>query len=319
MLNNDRSNKIIKACGNTLISLLFFALIPLSSAQAQVKGKLDVTTYQTPSGYTAADSSKVARSFVKKYGGNKFSIITIYASTGSFGSPTTDFSRRWKQLIGDIATEKTVPKIEQTTAKNVKIATGAGAVNFQGVNAVAALTTLTVNGRLITVSCVFNDEQGAKDYQAFMEGLDLDDALVNQTATTATTTTNPSNIAQKPNNAVTRPSSSQSFIGRWKLKIYTGGLYARGVAGTVYSYGRDPNVILDYTFNSNGTFKSLVPKLSLGTYKVSNNILKMNFRDGTVEQYTYSFEEANGPNGTIFRYMLLKGANNTESVRFHLE
>jgi hypothetical protein len=117
----------------------------------------------------------------------------------------------------------------------------------------------------------------------------------------------------------TQIGSSQSFIGRWKLKIYTGGLYAGGVAGTVYSYGRDANVILDYTFNSDGTFKSLVPKLILGTYKVNNNILKMNFRDGTVKQYSYSFEEANGPNGTTFRYLLLKEPGTNEPVRFHLE
>jgi hypothetical protein len=189
-------------------------------------------------------------------------------------------------------------------------------VNFQGVNAVAALTTLTINGRLITVSCIFNDEQGAKDYQAFMEGLDLDDALVNQTANVAN---NSSASQENPSITETQATSNQRFVGRWKLKIYTGGLYARGVAGTVYSYGRDSNVILDYTFNSDGTFKSLVPKLVLGTYKVSGNILKMSFRDGTVKQYTYSFEEANGPNGTIFRYMLVKEASNTEPVRFHLE
>jgi hypothetical protein len=135
----------------------------------------------------------------------------------------------------------------------------------------------------------------------------------------ATTVTNPSNTSQKSNIAETQTASSQRFIGRWKLKIYTGGSYARGVAGTVYSYGRDPNTIVDYTFNSDGTFKSLVPKLILGTYRVNNNTLKMNFRDRTVKEYTYSFESANGPNGTTFRYMLLKEAGNTEPVRFHLE
>jgi hypothetical protein len=93
-----RSNKIIKACGTTFFSLFFFVIIPLSSAQAQAKEKLDVLTYQVPSGYTTAQSSSVAKSFIKRYGGSKFSITTIYASTGSFGNPTTEFSRRWNLI-----------------------------------------------------------------------------------------------------------------------------------------------------------------------------------------------------------------------------
>lgn len=279
MIENDRSNKIIKVCGTTLFSLLFFVLIPLSSAQAQVKGKLDVTTYQTPNGYTAADSSKIARSFVKRYSGSKFSIITIYASTGSFGSSAADFSRRWKQLIGDIAAEKTLPKIEQTTAKNVKIATGAGAVKFQGVNAAAVLTTLTVNSRLITVSCVFNDEQGLKDYQAFIEGLDLDDALVNQTAS--------SSAAPITSDVATAPSADlQKISGTWTEYYFN---------QSVRASSRNGIASLSYRLNPDSTFGELAgaqiggkyPKS--GRYQVNGNMLKLIYTDGRTKQYSYKF------------------------------
>jgi hypothetical protein len=280
MLDKDRSNKIIKSCGTTLLSLLFFVLVPLSSAQAQVKGKLDVSIYQVPSGYTAAQSTSVARSFVKRYGNDKFSIITIYASTGSFGNPTTDFSRRWKQLIGDIATEKALPKIEQTTDKNVKIATGVGSVDFQGVNAVAALTTLTVNGRLITVSCIFNDEQGLKDYQAFMEGLDLDETLIAQTANSST--------APRTSDVVTAPSADlQKIVGIWTEYYFNQGIPAAS---------RNGSASLSYKLNQDGTFGELggaqigskkYPKS--GRYQVNGNTLKLIYTDGHAKQYSYKF------------------------------
>jgi hypothetical protein len=275
-----RSNKIIKACRTTLVSLLFFVLVPLSSAQAQVKGKIDVSTYQVPNGYTAAQSTSVARSFVKRYGNDKFSIITIYASTSSFGNPTTDFSRRWKQLIGDIATEKTLPKIEQTTDKNVKIATGAGSVKFQGVDAVAALTTLTVNGRLITVSCIFNDEQGAKDYQTFMEGLDLDEALITQTANSST--------ASRTSDVATAPSTDlQRIFGVWTEYYFNQGIPAAS---------RNGSASLSYKLNPDGTFGELggaqigskkYPKS--GKYQVNDNTLKLIYTDGHAKQYSYKF------------------------------
>jgi hypothetical protein len=283
MFNKDRSNKIIKSCGTTLFSLLFFVLVPLSSAQAQAKGKIDVSTYQVPSGYTTAKNTSVARAFIKRYGGgSKFSIITIYASTGSFGNPTTDFSRRWKQLIGDIATEKALPKIEQTTDKNVKIATGAGAVQFQGVDAVAALTTLTVNGRLITVSCIFNDEQGLKDYQAFMEGLDLDETLIAQTA---------NNVVKSPvtssdnQNVATAPSVDikKLYQHRWVYYLYN-----------TFNHGSTP--VRSYVFNPDGTFGESAGlyaekgrKPVVGRFQVNGNMLKLLYADGHVKQYSYRF------------------------------
>jgi hypothetical protein len=298
MDNKYRSNKIIKACGTTFFSLLFFVLVPLSSAQAQVKGKIDVSTYQVPSGYTTAKNTSVARSFIKRYGGGyKFSIITIYASTGSFGNPTTDFSRRWKQLIGDIATDKTLPKIEQATDKNVKIATGAGAVKFQDVDAVAALTTLTVNGRLITVSCIFNDEQGLKDYQAFMDGLDLDETLIAQTA---------NNVVKSPvtssdnQNVATAPSVDikKLYQHRWVYYLYN-----------TFNHGSTP--VRSYVFNPDGTFGESAGlyaekgrKPVVGRFQVNGNMLKLLYADGHVKQYSYRFYiSSDSPNKSA--YLLL--------------
>jgi hypothetical protein len=173
-----------------------------------------------------------------------------------------------------------LPKIEQTTDKNVKIATGAGAVNFQGVNAVAALTTLTINGRLITVSCVFNDERGLKDYQAFMEGLDLDDTLVNQTAN--------SSASSRTSDVATAPSADlQRLFGIWTEYYFDQGIRAASRNGVAS---------LSYKLNPDGTFGELggvqigskkYPKS--GRYQVNGNTLKLIYTDGHAKQYSYKF------------------------------
>jgi hypothetical protein len=299
MYSKSRSNRIIKSAKTTIFSLCLFLLIPLSACKDQLKGKLDVTTYETPSGYTAEKSTPLSRSFIKK-NGDKFSVITIYASTDSFGDPNTDFSQRWQQLSG----EKTLPKIEQTSVKNVKIASGTGAVNFQGVNAVAALTTLTVNDRLITVSCIFTDEQAKKDYQAFIDGLDLDDNFVNQKTTNVAKKTSTSS-----NNQTVATATSvglQKLFGRWTEYSYGGSFYAGG---------RTETPALSYTLNSDGTFgeskgAEIGNRFSKsGRYQASENILKLIYKDGSVQQYSYKYRANTGKYTWDYLIMTKQGSN----------
>jgi Family of unknown function (DUF5640) len=99
--------------------------------------------------------------------------------------------------------------------------------------------------------------------------------------------------------------SDRRVVGRWRHYTYSGGYYVRGqYAGTGYYTGRTETAVIDYTFNSDGTFKILVPKSNLGsgTYRIIGNTLKMTYSNGTVKQYSYVFEEH--PE-TIYRYILL--------------
>jgi hypothetical protein len=276
-----RSNKIIKTCGTTLLSLLFAISIPLSSCYAQGKNRLDVTTYNVPSGFSAAQAnSSNARGYSKQYSGTKFCTLTLHASTNSLGDAATDFSRSWQLLFGDIAKEKTLPKTEQSTAKNVTIVAGAGSVDFQGVTAVAFLTTLTVNGRLIVASGIFNDKQGLKDYQTFIEGIDIDDALVNQTTN--------STKAPRTSNVATAPSADlQRIFGVWTEYYFNQGIPAAS---------RNGSASLSYKLNPDGTFGELggaqigskkYPKS--GRYQVNGNTLKLIYTDGHAKQYSYKF------------------------------
>lgn len=181
MYINFRSNKIIKSCGTTLLSLFFMVSVPLSSTLAQERGKIDVTSYTAPNGFeTQGSSNSSARAFLKKYSEGKFALVTLYASTGSFGDANTDFSRRWKQLFSDMAKSKSLPQTERSNSGGISIVTGGDSVTYEGVEAIGVLTTLTVNGRLITIAGIVNDKQGAADYQSFIESINLDDSIASQ-------------------------------------------------------------------------------------------------------------------------------------------
>jgi hypothetical protein len=294
-----QSNKTIEFGRTTIFSLLLLLLIPLSSCKDQVKGKLDVSTDGVPSGFTAKKGRKVAKTFVKKYGGDKFSVITTYATTNSLGDPNTDFSHQWRQLIGDIAQEKTVPKIEQRQNNNLSIVTGTGAVNFQGVNADAVLTNITANGRLITVSGIFNDKQGSKDYQTLIDAIGVDDALVNRTA----------NSSVSPSNSNVDTASSvdiQKLFGRWTQYSY---------GGSSYAGGRTETPALSYTLNSDGTFgeskgAEIGHRFSKsGKYQISGNILKLIYKDGSVTQYSYKYRANTGKYTWDYLIMTKQGSN----------
>jgi hypothetical protein len=310
MNTKPRSNKIIKFCGTTLLSLFILANVPLTS-YAQSKGKLDVVSYSIPSGFTTQNaSSSAARGFIKKYPGGKSLGVILYASAASSGNADTDFSQRWQQLFGDTAKDKSVPQAQKNSSEGVTILSGAGAISYQGGNAVAVLTTLTVNGRLITITGVADITQGISDYQAFIGGIELDDALVNQTANS---TTNPQISSKKPNVARSQSAGTSSIVGRWRHYIYSGGYYVRGqYAGTGRYVGRNETAVIDYTFNSDGTFKVLIPKSNAGsgTYQATGNTLKMTYSNGTVKRYSYAFEEH--PE-TIYRYLLLTEIGSAQS------
>lgn len=248
MSNGARSNKIIQVCGATFFSLLFFVSVPLSSGQAQSRNKFDISTYQVPRGFTTAKDIKTSRSFVKKYGGNKFSMITIYASTNSFGDPTTDFSSRWNQLLGDIAKNKNVPETQQARDKNALIVGGVGAVQFQGTEAVALLTNVTVSGRLVTIIGITNDEQGTKDYEVFLGNFDIDKALASQAGSSKpvearTTASNNTGDATAPNSIIGEWSTSGSVLAKY---VSSGGQYV-GDAST--------SSTRSYKFGSNGKYE----------------------------------------------------------------
>jgi hypothetical protein len=60
MNTNFRSNKIIKSCETVILSLLFFLPIPLSSCQAQVKDKPNVSTSRSIIGEWSTSGSILA-------------------------------------------------------------------------------------------------------------------------------------------------------------------------------------------------------------------------------------------------------------------
>jgi hypothetical protein len=274
--------------------MILCVTIPLTACQAQAKSnKIDVVSYNIPSGFSAeSEGNASARAFTKKYGGDKFAFITLYASTNSFGDANTDFSRRWQQLLAGMAQNKTVPKAERSNISGITILNGYSNIVYEGTPAIGLLTTLTVNGRLITIVGVFNDKQGQTDYQAFLDGLDIDDAIVNQKPTVAA---KPSAPARQTNVATNSAGVDPRFFGGW----------IKALSKANGNYGRR------YYFNQDGTFwdpsitngsKKRGPRVTVlpnnwkvfgdpGKWQVSGNMLKLVFNDGSVEEFSFEFSE----------------------------
>lgn len=268
----------------------------MTACQAQAKGnKIDVVSYNIPSGFSAeSEGNASARAFTKKYGGGKFAFITLYASTGSFGDANTDFSRRWKQLLAGMAQNKAVPQAERSNVSGITILNGYSNIVYEGSPAIGLLTTLTVNGRLITIVGIFNDKQGQKDYQAFLDGLDIDDALVNQKP--ANVATKPSSQSRPTNVVATQSGGNSRVVGYWEFHDN------RGI----------PAIALrKYLFKSDGTFfGGIYTKTQPGRYQVDGNNFKLIYQDGKVEEYKFTVEDTNYSfQDKPTRYLILTGAD----------
>jgi hypothetical protein len=163
-----------------------FAMVGASICFAQSKGRLDVMTYSLLPGFIEQRSENpAARAFAKIYPGDKFLLVTLYASTNSFGDPDTDFSRRWKQLMASMTALKSTPKTERSSMSGATAVMGYDSITFKAIQAVGVLTTITVGGKLITLTGMFNDTSAVNDFQTFLGGIDLDDELVYRTTTRA--------------------------------------------------------------------------------------------------------------------------------------
>jgi hypothetical protein len=136
------------------------------------------------------------------------------------------------------------------------------------------------------------------------KGKSKDNNFVNQT---------PTNVVKKPStpsknqNASTAPSVDlQKLVGRWTEYSYGGSFYAGG---------RTETPALSYTLNSDGTFgeskgAEIGNRFSKsGRYQASENILKLIYKDGSVQQYSYKYRANTGKYTWDYLIMTKQGSN----------
>jgi hypothetical protein len=268
------------------LSAFVFATL-CSVASAQEKRQFEYTTYSVPRGFVAqSESSPTARAYLKRFDNGEFALLTLYTSTGSFGDPQVDFSRRWQQLIAEMTTTKKEPSTTRTPLSSAVGISGYETITFNNQPAAALLLTVTVKGRLLTFVAIFSGEKSGKEVEAFLGRIDVDDERIPlaQSSSAAMSIQAPRTVPSIQSNAGSQRSGAVNdsrILGRWQNHFAT---------------TRVSKWMGDFIFKADGRFEN--PTLAnqsrkisdTGVYQLSGNSLRLVFDGGVTENYTLRFE-----------------------------
>ncbi|MEO7673028.1 MAG: hypothetical protein ABIU09_03000 [Pyrinomonadaceae bacterium] len=169
--------KTIKKINKAIVSSVGSLLFCVFASQVVVcqTEKLGIVKYTPVKGWTktANVENVVAFSEVNQTTG-RFCIITLYGATPGTGTPQSDFTREWNNLVVKTLAAESNPKTETQAADGWTAVAGGAAVDFQGSKAIAFLTVFSGSGKTVSVLGVFNDESYLNHLTAFVAGLDMD-------------------------------------------------------------------------------------------------------------------------------------------------
>jgi hypothetical protein len=136
--------------------------------------KFDVMTYTPPKGWAAGQNGSAKTFTTIDKAAGKFCLMMLHPSITNHGTPSQDFAYVWKTLVQDTFNAGGNPEKEMTQADGFTIIQGGELIDYEGNKALALLTTVSGEGRVISLLTLMNDAKYADDVQAFLGGMDID-------------------------------------------------------------------------------------------------------------------------------------------------
>jgi hypothetical protein len=247
------------------ILAVFILATATTFAQTQ---KFDVMTYTPPKGWTAAQNGS-AKTFttVDKAAGT-FCVMMLHPSITNHGTPTQDFAYVWKTLVQDTFNAGGNPEKQTAEADGFTMISGGELIDYEGTKALALLTTLSGNGKVISLLSIMNDATYSDNVQSFLAGMDIN---IKETRVESSPVQN-GNSGSKPT----------SIIGEWSN---TGSVLANYVNNSGQYVGDASTATTsNYKFDANGTYASFYAYTKgfkthsfyyKGSYKLSGNTITL--------------------------------------------
>jgi hypothetical protein len=138
--------------------------------------KLGIVKYTPPKGWKKTPKENIVAFSELNEATGRFCIITLYGATPGTGTPKSDFSREWKNLVVKPLAAEANPKTETESADGWTGISGGSAVEFLGSKAIAFLTVFSGFGKAVSVLAVFNDESYLPKLTAFASSIEFDKA-----------------------------------------------------------------------------------------------------------------------------------------------
>lgn len=155
----------------------FFVCLAFSHAAVAQKESLGAVKYTPPKGWTKTAKENVVTFSEINQAAGTFCLITLYGANSSTGSPQTDFTGAWNNLVvkpwgGEANPETATEKVEGWT-----VIGGGSQIDFQGNKALAFLNVVSGFGKVVSVLTILNADSYLPQMRAFMEGIDVDESV----------------------------------------------------------------------------------------------------------------------------------------------
>ncbi len=192
--------------------MIFLSTAPVVLSQAE---KLGIVTYTPPAGMSKVAKENIVVFSELNQATGKYCIITLYGATPSTGTPQSDFSREWNNLVAKQMKADANPATETTLADGWTVIAGGSAVETEVGKAAAFLTVISGFGKTVSILAVFNDQVYVNRVSAFIGAMDLDKAtapVINTAAAVTPTLDQWGNLFIPP---PTRQLTIADLVGNW--------------------------------------------------------------------------------------------------------
>jgi hypothetical protein len=210
-----QSKKLYRS-GFCFSSLTLLFLLAASTTFGQPE-KLGIVKYTPPPGWTKTQTQQHVIAFsIRNQTTGGFCIVTLYGATPGTGNAKSDFSREWNNLVIKTMGAAANPETESESADGWTAVGGGGGVNLQGSQGIAFLTVISGFGQAVSVLGVTNDQSYVPQFQAFINGIQMDKIAV--TPVENTTAASAATLDREGNLVIPEPSRELTIadlVGAW--------------------------------------------------------------------------------------------------------
>lgn len=164
-------NKILFILSSFIVCLSF------SHAVAAQTESLGAVKYTPPKGWTKTQKENVVTFSEINQAAGTFCLITLYGANSSSGSPQTDFTGAWGNLVVKPWGAEANPETATEKAEGWTVIGGGSRIDFQGNKALAFLNVVSGFGKVVSVLTILNADSYVPQMRAFMEGIEVDKSV----------------------------------------------------------------------------------------------------------------------------------------------
>ena len=168
-----------EALMNKILSILSSFIICLSFSHAVVaqKESLGAVKYTPPKGWTKTQKENVVTFSEINQAAGTFCLITLYGANSSTGSPQTDFTGAWNNLVVKPWGGEANPETATENVAGWTMIGGGSRIDFQGNKALAFLNVVSGFGKVVSVLTILNADSYVPQMRAFLGGMEVDKSV----------------------------------------------------------------------------------------------------------------------------------------------